>query len=258
MNECNIAIIVEGSRYEPTIIESIKKHFFITPNNKGIKLITLPADQNIYMLYLRYKEYKDENVDIIELIRDFSPITKKALQEYKRNDFGEVYLFMDLDKHQNNLPKNINQYDVIEEMFKTFNNETENGKLYISYPMAEAIGDYYNKSCLPLNSKGKCFVSSKYKNYKDDVTKSTHYKQISEYTLSDWANILRVFRQRLSCLLKENKVLNFDECKKIDSLKIFVAQEDNDNDKIVVLSAFPEFIIDYFRIEKLIEIIDKY
>lgn len=58
-----------------------------------------------------------------------------------REDFSEVYLFFDYDAHQTNLGKAVNE-DVIRQMLESFDNETENGKLYISYPMVEALRDY--------------------------------------------------------------------------------------------------------------------
>ena len=54
-------------------------------------------------------------------------------------DFSEVYLFFDYDGHHNNIPKKLSGKDALEEMLETFNNETELGKLYVSYPMVEAI-----------------------------------------------------------------------------------------------------------------------
>ena len=43
---------------------------------------------------------------------------------------------MDLDRHE---PLSSRYLDCVPEMLNLFNNETENGKLYISYPMVEAF-----------------------------------------------------------------------------------------------------------------------
>lgn len=245
MKNSTIAMIVEGIEYEPSIIESMDKFFFRkSTNSEYIKLVPLPADQNIYMLWQRFKK-AGENADIIEVIRDSSDKTKEALQGYSRNDFSEVYMFMDLDKQQNNLPKKFNASEVVLEMLETFNNETENGKLYISYPMAESIGDYYKNMCLPIN--GKCLVNPYDKRYKEKVKNSEFYKEIETYTIDDWNNIIRIYMQRLSCLFGSKSILTKEHCKKITSFDIYQKQESNAENKIQVLSGFPEFIIDYFK-----------
>ena len=97
------AFIVEGEVREPQIIDNISKVFFVHGN---FKIITLPAGENIYMLW---KKLKADDVDTIV------------------------------------------------QMLKSFNNETENGKLYISYPMVEALRDYKSGVC---GDKAACFVAA--------------------------------------------------------------------------------------------------
>lgn len=245
MKNSTIGMIVEGIEYEPSIIESIDEFFFCkSSSGETIKLVTLPADQNIYMLWLRFKE-AGENADIIEVIRDSTDKTKEALQGYSRNDFSEVYMFMDLDKQQNNLPKKFNPNEVVLEMLETFNNETENGKLYISYPSAEAIGDYCYSSCIPISNS--CSTDLCGKKYKDTVKKSKYYKEIAEYTAVDWNNIKEIFRQRLACLYGKIQKLSINECKSITPDAIYKKQLENKDNKMHLLSAFPEFLIDYFK-----------
>lgn len=136
--------IVEGEVREPAIINNIIRIFFAHDN---VKIITLPAEQNIYMLWKKLKE--DEfNTDIIEVLKENSKRIRAQLDGLERDDFSEVYLFFDYDGHQNNLKDNENDgNDVLLQMLKNFSNETENGKLYISYPMAEALRDFEEGVC---------------------------------------------------------------------------------------------------------------
>lgn len=46
--------------------------------------------------------------------------------------------------------------DVINQMLESFDNETENGKLYISYPMVEALKDFEPGICGEPNT---CFAA---------------------------------------------------------------------------------------------------
>lgn len=136
------AFIVEGEVREPQIIDNISKIFFLHGN---YKVITLPAGENIYMLWKQLKS-DDFDTDIIEVLRESNAEIKRQLMGLSRDDFSEVYLFFDYDVHQTNLGKAVNA-DVIHQMLEGFDNETENGKLYISYPMVEALRDYESGKC---------------------------------------------------------------------------------------------------------------
>lgn len=86
--------IVEGEAREPQIIDNISRIFF---SHGNYTVITLPAGENIYMLWKQLKE----------------------------DDFSEVYLFFDYDAHQANLGTSVNE-DIIYQMLESFDNETEN------------------------------------------------------------------------------------------------------------------------------------
>ena len=131
--------IVEGEVREPQIIDNISKIFF---SHGNYTVITLPAGENIYMLWKQLKA-DDFDTDVIEVLRESNDEIKKQLTGLSRDDFSEVYLFFDYDAHQTNLGKTVNE-DVIHQMLESFDNETENGKLYIvlsAFP--EFLLDYF-------------------------------------------------------------------------------------------------------------------
>ena len=107
------AFIVEGEVREPQIIDNISKIFF---SHRNYTVITLPAGENIYMLWKQLKE-DDFETDIIEVLRESNDEIRKQLMGLSRDDFSEVYLFFDYDAHQSNLGKDV-QEDVICEMLK--------------------------------------------------------------------------------------------------------------------------------------------
>ncbi len=155
------AFIVEGEAREPLIIDNISKVFFAHEN---FKIITLPAGENIYMLWKKLKE-DDFETDIIEVLRENNKEIRKQLTGLTRDAFSEIYLFFDYDAHQNNLRESDDR-NVISQMLESFDNETENGKLYISYPMVEALRDYEPRIC---GNKDNCFVRiSDLKDYKNN------------------------------------------------------------------------------------------
>ena len=66
-----------------------------------------------------------------------------AIFGYKSSDFESIYLFFDYDFYKGDLDK---KNDEVLELLEYFNEETENGKLFISYPMIESI--QYTKELL--------------------------------------------------------------------------------------------------------------
>jgi hypothetical protein len=238
------AFIVEGEAREPIIIDNISKIFFAHGN---IKIITLPAGQNIYMLWKKLKE-DDFNTDIIELLRENHNDLDKQLQGLSRNDFSEVYLFFDYDGHQNNLGAD-DGGNVIDQMLTSFDNETENGKLYISYPMVEALRDFEMGVC---GKKDNCFVAiEEFENYKSLSASRTNTPQFKTYNYDIWKEVIDVFSMKLSCLMGQSDIVTYDFfIEKINPNEIFKLEENEiQRNRVFILSAFPEFLLDYFGLK---------
>lgn len=245
-----IAVIVEGAQRELNYWASIERMFF---HHTEFKIIPLSAEANLYMIW---KQFQDDAfyTDIIELVRERSALGRRALEGYLRDDFQEVYLFFDFDPQQNNLGRSRQDSSrILADMVQTFDNETENGKLYISYPMCEALRDIQSGSCCPVSG---CLFSY------DDLS---HYKQLSgdgssyvdhrKYTEETWYLFLSVFLYRASCLfnqsLSQSELLQWAK-NEITPFSLLKAENElmHRHRKIFVLSAFPEFLLDYFSVSQ--------
>lgn len=238
------AFIVEGEAREPQIINNISKVFYSKSN---IKIITLPAGQNIYMLWKTLMK-DDFDTDIIEVLREEHEELNKQLEGLKRDDFSEVYLFFDYDGHQDNL-KEENSENVLEQMLLSFDNETDNGKLYISYPMVEALRDFEEGIC---GRDGQCFVPiEQMRYYKNISAERSIYSQFNHYDIVIWKALIDVFTMKVSCLLNRDEILTYDEyVDSVDPIHVYKQEIINVHEQgIFVLSAFPEFLIDYFGIK---------
>lgn len=240
-----IAFIVEGKKREPAVIENMGRVFF---HNSQIKEIILPADQNIYMLW-KIMSKDHFNTDIIEVLRESDIAVSQVLGDLSRDDFSEVYLFFDYDGHQNNLNEEDKETDVIEQMLSSFDNETENGKLYISYPMIEALRDFKEGECTSYTS---CFWNIKeIERYKNESSGNMMSSRLGQYEFLQWESILNTFAMRVSCLYEKEKVISFEEYQKeIKPCDIYAKQQKYIADgQIFVLSSLPEFLLDYHKIE---------
>jgi len=238
------AFIVEGEAREPLIIDNISHVFF---KHANFKIITLPAGQNIYMLWKKLKE-DNFDTDIIEVLREEHEELKEQLEGISRDDFSEVYLFFDYDGHQNNLDKE-DDADVLEQMLVSFDNETENGKLYISYPMVEALRDFEEGKC---GKEGQCFVPiAEIGNYKFVSAERSFYQGFKDYDITVWKKLIEVFAMRLSCLADSDSVITYEQyVDTVSPAAIYrMEEEEIQVQRVFVLSAFPEFLLDYFGVK---------
>lgn len=104
--------------------------------------------------------------------------------------FRRCFFSLIIDVHQTNLGR-ADDGDVINQMLESFDNETENGKLYISYPMVEALRDFEAGKC---GNGDNCFVEisvlAEYKNISSRNSLNPHFR---DYNIDVWKEIIDVF-----------------------------------------------------------------
>ncbi len=247
----HIAIIYEGDKREAQFWRSIKDSFF---KNCELHFVDFPVGENIYMLWKQLKE-DDFETDIIEIVREYNKSAASALGNLKRDDFQEVYLFFDYDPHHDDLETKRSKDKIIAELLSGFDNETENGKLYISYPMCEALRDFMIYSCKAFSG---CYVSyDEIQEYKHRSGFGNDHADYKKYNRELWMLLLSIFLKRAACLhdydlnAKRDDVLEWFK-KEVTSISIHARESDmlKKTKRLFVLSAFPEFILDYYGIEK--------
>ncbi len=232
-----ILFIVEGEDKDYRFVNNMTNLFL--KGKYKTEIINIPAKQNIYMLYQILKN-DDFESDFLEIIRDNIKGAKEILDGVTRQSVDEIYLFFDYDVHQDNYH---NDDNILLKLLETFDNETENGKLFISYPMVEALYDYVDDQCEVFTD---CFV---------DLVESRNYKRISglnnpkaniHFEYAEWKSILNVYSLRIRCLFRNIK-MDFNEYRNmVNPLSIYDREKENE---VFVLSAFPEFLFDYFGVD---------
>ncbi len=240
MSKPIILFIFEGDKTEKRHIKGMQNSFF---SNDIFEIINLPAKQNIYMLYEKMKE-DDFETDIVEILKEDDEI-KDQLEKVSRQDIAEVYLFFDYDIQQDNSTSE----DVLLDMLEVFDNETENGKLYISYPMVEALHDYKEGKC---DAFSRCYYpTDEVKNYKNSAGENNPAASKHLNTLEDWGEILLIFPKKIKCLFDFEQLSFGLYREKITPFVIYNKQEELYRQKkmVFVLSAFPEFLYDYHKLE---------
>ena len=253
-----ILFIFEGKKREPNLFKAIECLFF-----NGRQHIVCSFGNNIYELYKRLKELDDYGDIVSILMEKYSGNEDSPFPDNGRSsDFSEIYLIFDYDFHN----KNISLADMnlqISEMLEIFDNETVNGKLYINYPMVEAIR--YTKrlpdtifhtytvgrqQCLDISFKKLADEFSDYKSL-DFLTLKENRSATESEICSRTENWKLMQEQNI---IKANYIctgnLSMPESKEAVSQKeIFNAQLQKyvlPKDCVSILSAFPLFLYEYF------------
>lgn len=269
----NILFVFEGEKTENLIVKSLER---LVLNHNVIIKCAFSAD--IYQLYREVEA--DDDLDVFNLIKERNIGNTKMLENYQRKNFAEIYLFFDYDAHAS-LASSVDKYgnvvkdgdEKIKEMLSFFNNETDKGKLYISYPMVEAIRHIINYDQfheLRVKCKGKNCPYMKDCEDKEACMQTPHYKQlvssesiptlcnINGYTKETWRKLINAHLCKMNYIIYD--ILAFPN--NIESqLDIFKSQFDKyiymKCPMVAVLSAFPIFVFDYYGHEKTFNLVSE-
>lgn len=246
MSEAVILFVVEGEKRDYRFVDEMVECFL--KGRYKVSVINVPASQNIYMLYEKMVE-DDFDTDVVEVLRESVPEARAKLEGVSRRTISEVYLFFDFDPHQDNLSGSGSiSYDAVAKMLEVFDNETENGKLFISYPMVEALYDYRLDSCQAF---ARCFVPvDEVGAYKGEAGTNNPNASL-RMGHAQWSGAIEAFVLRTRCLF-DVADLGFETYRKLVTPEtLFAAERElcESRGALFVLSAFPEFLLDYFRVD---------
>ena len=243
-----ILFVFEGGKAEPKVFDSLQKLFL------GGEEVRVVACQ--YDLPTLFSRLKKNNYDLFRTL----PLEENGIiiPDDIRLDtfFSQIFLFFDYDFQNKIGLENVNY--ILSEMLDFFDNETDNGKLYINYPMVESLkytkelpdSDYYTyhvsrEDCAHFKGMAESFAFPKAKQYRFiDLTKTT-----PEEVKENW-NLLK--QQNVS---KANYLVNGDNVvpvqkDDINQKAIFDGQTNKFvkvNETVSILNSFPLFLFEYMK-----------
>ena len=251
-----ILFVFEGAEREPRVFKTLERLFF----GEGERIVR-SFGNTIYELYRQLQEF-DGDGDIVSILRENRADLPPGV---KTSDFSEIYLFFDYDFQNENLTlEEMNRR--LAEMLEMFDDETDNGKLYVSYPMVESL--CYTRK-LPDEHFFEYTVSRRdcmERSFKDIARKFSFYGSLDFIELPDAGHhkpgkreVARV-RQNWAWLVQQHTSKAYYMCCGVPGLsadKDFVAQSRIfavqcgkylcDGEKIAILNAFPLFLFEYFK-----------
>jgi hypothetical protein len=248
-----ILFVFEGGKAEPLVFDSLKKLFLIEE-----KVCVVTCKHDLPTLYSRLKK------NGYDLFRSL-PLKENGIviPDGVRLDtlFSQIFLFFDYD-FQNRIGLDMVN-DVLEEMLEFFNDETENGKLYVNYPMVESLkytkempDKEYNKyvasreDCVEHKFKtlAEAFAYAGAKQYRFiDLTKTP-----SDDVKYNWHLLMDQNVSKVNYICNGEKGMPAQK-EEILQKDLFAAQRRkyvDVNKTVAILNSFPLFVYEYFPKEK--------
>lgn len=231
-----ILFVVEGPNDEEKYIQRL-----IAVCSRLQKYTIVPYRTNLHNFakYIFVDDEIDDSLDIRQVLKEHEkdPILKKELSQ----DFSDIILVFDFEPHHN-YPR----FDLIRKMLLYFDSSTENGKLYINYPMMQS---YRHFSCLPDDSfKDLYALKSETKDYKELVNDVSKFKNIMHHSYQLFVSIAYHHLKKLNYIINGEYALpniNFAYKWKQEDLFDIQMNEMARNGRVYVINTFSLFLIDY-------------
>ena len=253
MSSAKVLFVLEGEQPEENTLARLQRAFPEELADLSEDLVKVIFKSNIYSLYGKLKD-DDGFLDVVEVLKE-QYADDEELQNLDRDAVSQVFLFFDLDIH--GLAQPIEQScEQLCELLNFFDNETENGKLFLSYPMVEAINicDVENglmSDDRKLFSIGKC-ENDGFKHFADDLNRDS--KTICRANCREnWLIISNANYEKAKWLMhlsseELSSVLDQMQQAAILQHQQKLIKQDN---VIATLSAFPFFLLEYVGVGKI-------
>lgn len=254
-----ILLIVEGAVSEPKYLKQFIKYHdeqMIKNGNKVSPIVVQSYGTLIYDLYKKISSQltKDEFETIpvlIEILKEKKIKYDEQLDDYEQ--FSDIFLFFDLDAHYYCKCENRNEniYSSMNKLIPFFSESTEKGKLLISYPMFEALKCFKDE----FMAENEVLLHL-FNIYEVGKKSSTTFKKKSIELTSNGYNDPTFSVEKIEKLVQYFIHCSFylvcDQTNISNSQAIFENQYKKfiePSNQVVILSAFPHFIIDVFGIQ---------
>jgi hypothetical protein len=245
-----ILFVFEGGKAEPTVFDSIGKLFL---SDEELCVVRCKHD-----LPTLYSNLKTNGYDLFRsLLFEENGI---EIPEGKRLDtlFSQIFLFFDYDFQNRIGLEKVNV--ILDEMLDFFDDETDNGKLYINYPMVESLKytkelpdeNYWQyvvtrQECVDHLFKGNAeqFAYVNAKGFRFiDLSKTDKTNVAENWEMLKHQNVCKANYLVSSCnIMPEKKDA-------VNQTAIFEAQKVKYvgvNESVAILNSFPIFIYEYLK-----------
>lgn len=253
MSSAKVLIVLEGEQPEGNTLARLQRAFPEELADLSEDLVKIIFKSNIYSLYGKLKD-DDGFLDVVAVIKEQHK-EDKELQDLDRESVSQVFLFFDLDIH--GLAQSIEQScEQLDELLNFFDNETENGKLFLSYPMVEVVNICDQSNGLMSEDRNLFKIcdceGDGFKHFVNDLNRDS--KTICRAnSRENWLIISRANYEKAKWLMHLTPEELFSVLDQMQQATILKHQQiliKHDN-VVATLSAFPFFLLEYVGVEKI-------
>ena len=258
MSSAKVLFVLEGEQPEGNIVARLQKAFPEELADLSSDLVKIVFSSNIYSLYGKLKD-DDGFLDVVEVLKE-QHTDDDDLQDLDSEAVSQVFLFFDLDIH--GLAQSIEQScEQLCELVKFFNNETENGKLFLSYPMVEVVNicDQSN-GLMPEDRKLFKICDCEedgFKHFVNDLNRDS--KTLCRANCGeDWLIVCKANYEKAQWLMHLTSDELFSVLDKMQQNAILQHQQVliKNEGVVATLSAFPFFLQEYLGAGEIARMID--
>lgn len=259
-----ILFIVEGESAEVKYIQQFIEYHDEQMIENGNHVTPIVVQCYGTLIYDLYKKISDQMMEdefetipvLVDILKSKNISYDEQLNNY--DEFSDIFLFFDLDAHYYVKYDDPNEevYSRVKQLIEFFDESTEKGKLLISYPMFEALKCF--KDEFITENSGQVNVFHIYE-VKKNSSKTSFKGQVGNLT-SKTFNTPTYSREKVEKLVKYfvmcSHYLVGSEKMILDSDDIFENQYKKfiePFNKVLILSAFPNFITDIFGVAPYID-----
>lgn len=192
----NILFVVEGGRSEPRLLRRLVK---VMRTFENYEIFSYNTNIHKMLEGMFVGDEIDSDLDFLEYLRSC-----KCDEEEKKTlgrSFSDIFLIFDLDPQDQKYNP-----DRLKKAAEFFNDSTENGKLYINYPMLESYRHIPNLDDLSyLDIRIRKEDICRYK----EIASKEGTSQLSDISKIDESMMLRMI---ILNLMKANMIISGDRC----------------------------------------------
>lgn len=184
-----ILVVTEGERQEFRLVQRLKDVYL---PQEIVEIV--PYRNNIYNLYKKLSDYCDDDFSSLDfvnvLLETEQDFEKKQLLSQK---FTDILLIFDFERQADNF-----DFGKLKKLMEFFRESTENGRLYINYPMFESFFHLANiKEAVPD-------TNFKQRNYSLPQIKAGQYKTIARSAEEGCSlNAEDLTKKQLDCVINQ-------------------------------------------------------
>ena len=258
-----ILFVIEGERRESDFLKTVCRLFFSGTNSQRIIFLYCG---NLYNLYRDIRRISEDGLPYTTfgLLREraFKLNHSPELTGVLESEVSEIYLFFDYDLHHTDVNQTLTideKNAEVKEMLEFFSDETGNGKLFVSYPMIEALR--YTKKLPDENFHSYRIALSDIGEFKQLAAEFSYYPNLKFALLNEHDHLSTIeevttnWRMLITQHIdKANELCNGEngvprDVESVSQQRIFAAQLPMQHlpcPCTIVLCSLPLFVFEYF------------